>query len=140
MGMNEEIQNRPLCDFEWWFFQKLFILLTLYNRNPWLIPKKSLVYEDTFFDDQEPVEIQTLQEEEGRAFTLIIEKMKQLNIESASSGLSRSEIQDFVAKKYKQKGKEGLSRDDINCIIRYETDKEKKEKEQEEKKKKKKIS
>nr|YP_010731216.1 hypothetical protein RF1 [Ochna serrulata]WEG37957.1 hypothetical protein RF1 [Ochna serrulata] len=43
MGMNEEILNHPIFNFELWFFQKFIILFNTYKIKPWSIPIKLLL-------------------------------------------------------------------------------------------------
>nr|YP_009561474.1 Ycf1 [Deutzianthus tonkinensis]QAT19563.1 Ycf1 [Deutzianthus tonkinensis] len=44
MGMNEEIQNRLISNFELWFFQKFVILYNTYKIKPWVIPIQFLLF------------------------------------------------------------------------------------------------
>nr|QGR22956.1 Ycf1 [Euphorbia kansui] len=43
MGMNEEIENSLLSNFELWFFRKFVILYNTYKRKPWTIPIQFLL-------------------------------------------------------------------------------------------------
>nr|YP_010223313.1 Ycf1 protein [Euphorbia peplus]UCL27306.1 Ycf1 protein [Euphorbia peplus] len=43
MGMNEEIENSILSNFELWFFPKFGILYNTYKRKPWTIPIQFLL-------------------------------------------------------------------------------------------------
>nr|UNS16476.1 hypothetical protein RF1 [Euphorbia crotonoides] len=43
MGMNEEIQNGLISNFELWFFRKFVILYNTYKRKPWIIPIEFLL-------------------------------------------------------------------------------------------------
>ena len=43
MGMNEEILNRPISNFELWFFPKFVILYNVYKIKPWVIPTQLLL-------------------------------------------------------------------------------------------------
>nr|QXE40079.1 Ycf1 [Cnidoscolus aconitifolius] len=43
MGMNEEIKNRLIANFELWFFQKFVILYNTYKIKPWAIPIQFLL-------------------------------------------------------------------------------------------------
>nr|QJD22341.1 hypothetical chloroplast RF19 [Euphorbia larica] len=43
MGMNEEIQNGLISNFELWFFRKFVILYNTYKRKPWIIPIQFLL-------------------------------------------------------------------------------------------------
>uniref|UniRef100_A0AB39U3J4 Protein TIC 214 n=1 Tax=Hydnocarpus kurzii TaxID=3240908 RepID=A0AB39U3J4_9ROSI len=43
MGINEKILNRPISNFELWFFPKFVILYNTYKIKPWVIPIKFLL-------------------------------------------------------------------------------------------------
>nr|YP_010362779.1 hypothetical protein RF1 [Euphorbia drupifera]UNS16735.1 hypothetical protein RF1 [Euphorbia drupifera] len=43
MGMNEEIQNSLILNFEVWFFRKFVILYNTYKKKPWTIPIQFLL-------------------------------------------------------------------------------------------------
>nr|YP_010558887.1 hypothetical protein RF1 [Euphorbia scheffleri]UED20244.1 hypothetical protein RF1 [Euphorbia scheffleri] len=43
MGMNEEIKNGLISNFELWFFRKFVILYNTYKRKPWIIPIQFLL-------------------------------------------------------------------------------------------------
>nr|YP_010039678.1 hypothetical chloroplast RF19 [Vatica odorata]QOY46088.1 hypothetical chloroplast RF19 [Vatica odorata] len=43
MGMNEEILSRPIRNLGVWFYPKFGHLYDVYKKNPWIIPKKSLL-------------------------------------------------------------------------------------------------
>nr|YP_010044962.1 hypothetical protein RF1 [Dianyuea turbinata]QPF96166.1 hypothetical protein RF1 [Dianyuea turbinata] len=43
MGMNEEILNHPISNFEFWFFPKFVILYNAYKIKSWVIPIKLLL-------------------------------------------------------------------------------------------------
>ena len=51
MGMNEEIKNRLISDFEVWFFQKFVILYNTYKIKPWAIPIKFLLFNFHFYEN-----------------------------------------------------------------------------------------
>nr|UCU57573.1 hypothetical chloroplast RF1 [Hypericum ascyron]UCU57587.1 hypothetical chloroplast RF1 [Hypericum ascyron] len=123
MGMNKE-QNLTRGDFEFelWFFRKLFILFTLYNKNPWLIPKKSLVYETTNLDNQKP-EILSMDE----VYSFLMEQNELMHARSYGLRLRNKEIQAIIEEKlypYKKQGKGGVSRNDLKVILNYPKDKE----------------
>ncbi|YP_002720170.1 ycf1 (chloroplast) [Jatropha curcas] len=44
LGMNEEIQNRLISNFELWFFRKFVILYNTYKIKPWAIPIQFLLF------------------------------------------------------------------------------------------------
>nr|YP_010639027.1 hypothetical chloroplast RF19 [Saxifraga granulifera]WBQ51924.1 hypothetical chloroplast RF19 [Saxifraga granulifera] len=44
MGMNEEIQNKAISDFELWFFPEVMLLYNSYKIKPWVIPIKLLLF------------------------------------------------------------------------------------------------
>nr|WAX37834.1 hypothetical chloroplast RF1 [Phyllanthus niruri subsp. lathyroides] len=43
MGMNEEILNRPISNFELWFFEKFVTLYNAYKTKPWVIRTQLLL-------------------------------------------------------------------------------------------------
>nr|YP_010559462.1 hypothetical protein RF1 [Euphorbia enterophora]UED20901.1 hypothetical protein RF1 [Euphorbia enterophora] len=43
MGMNEEIENSLISNFELWFFRKFVILYNTYKKKPWTIPIQFLL-------------------------------------------------------------------------------------------------
>nr|YP_010158823.1 putative chloroplast RF19 [Helicia nilagirica]QRG31090.1 putative chloroplast RF19 [Helicia nilagirica] len=43
MGMNEEILNRPISNFKFWFLPELLLLFDAYKMKPWVIPIKLLL-------------------------------------------------------------------------------------------------
>nr|YP_010636987.1 hypothetical chloroplast RF19 [Saxifraga balfourii]WBQ49629.1 hypothetical chloroplast RF19 [Saxifraga balfourii] len=51
MGMNEEIQNKAISDFELWFFPEIMLLYNSYKIKPWVIPIKLLFF---FFQGNAP--------------------------------------------------------------------------------------
>nr|YP_010958731.1 Ycf1 protein [Euphorbia jolkinii]WNA17721.1 Ycf1 protein [Euphorbia jolkinii]WNA17806.1 Ycf1 protein [Euphorbia jolkinii]WNA17891.1 Ycf1 protein [Euphorbia jolkinii]WNA18146.1 Ycf1 protein [Euphorbia jolkinii]WNA18231.1 Ycf1 protein [Euphorbia jolkinii] len=44
MGMNEEIENSLISNFELWFFRKFLIFYNTYKRKPWTIPIQFLFF------------------------------------------------------------------------------------------------
>uniref|UniRef100_UPI0030DF5DB3 Ycf1 n=1 Tax=Hedysarum drobovii TaxID=2906541 RepID=UPI0030DF5DB3 len=46
--MDVEIQNHSISNPKFWFFSKLWIFYDAYKKNPWIIPIKSLFFENEF--------------------------------------------------------------------------------------------
>ena len=44
MGMNQEILNRPITNFESFFFSEFFLFSSTYKTKPWVIPIKLLLF------------------------------------------------------------------------------------------------
>nr|YP_009895633.1 Ycf1.2 [Draba verna]QKK42093.1 Ycf1.2 [Draba verna] len=44
MGMNEEILNGPITNFEFFFFPEFFLFSSTYKMKPWIIPIKLLLF------------------------------------------------------------------------------------------------
>nr|QKK50973.1 Ycf1.2 [Tropidocarpum gracile] len=44
MGMNEEIRNHPITNFEFFFFPEFFLFSSTYKIKPWVIPIKLLLF------------------------------------------------------------------------------------------------
>ncbi|EFH58606.1 hypothetical protein ARALYDRAFT_896472 [Arabidopsis lyrata subsp. lyrata] len=43
MGMNEEILNHHITNFEFFFFPEFFVFSSTYKMKPWVIPIKLLL-------------------------------------------------------------------------------------------------
>nr|YP_009760343.1 hypothetical chloroplast RF1 [Garcinia gummi-gutta]QIQ57146.1 hypothetical chloroplast RF1 [Garcinia gummi-gutta] len=80
MRMNEEILNRPICNFELWFFQKLLILFNTYNIKPWVIPTKSLLL--NFHLDENFCENNKINEKKNSNLFISSKKKKSIELEN----------------------------------------------------------
>nr|QQK92839.1 Ycf1 protein [Mesua ferrea] len=91
MGMNEEILNRPICNFELWFFPKLLILFNAYKIKPWVIPSKSLLL--NFNQNEKVHENQKIKEKKNSNLFLASNEKKSIEFENQNQEEKDSEDQ-----------------------------------------------
>ncbi|YP_009092362.1 putative chloroplast RF19 (chloroplast) [Macadamia integrifolia] len=80
MGMNEEILNRPVSNFKFWFFPELLPLFDAYKMKPWIIPIKLLLL--NLNRNKNISENKNINGKEKKDFFILSKKKKSLELEN----------------------------------------------------------
>nr|QKK51228.1 Ycf1.2 [Teesdalia nudicaulis] len=90
MGMNEEILNHPIINFDFFFFPEFFLFSNTYKIKPWFIPIKLLLFN---FNEKQNLRFYNLNKEEKESTgqgELESYKIKKRNPESALSNQEKN--------------------------------------------------